>query len=115
MSPADEIRNLLGVYTELMDAGEWTAVGQLFAHADLVTEDATPIASGADAVRALYEGGTKLYEGSPRTRHVTANSVVDVDGRHGDRALELHRVPVSARFPASAHHLWSLPGQLRAC
>lgn len=80
MSDADEIRNLLGIYCELMDAADWAAVGALFAHAQLVTEDGTPFAVGRDAVRALYEQGTKLYDGSPRTRHVTANSIVDIDG-----------------------------------
>ena len=80
MSHADEIRNLLGRYTELMDAADWPAVGELFADAELVTEDGTPFAAGAGAVQALYEGGTKLYDGSPRTRHITANSIVDVDG-----------------------------------
>ena len=80
MSDADEIRNLLGVYTELMDAADWPAVGQLFADAELVTEDGTPFAVGAAGVQALYEGGTKLYDGKPGTRHLTANSIVDVDG-----------------------------------
>ena len=77
------IRNLLGTYCELMDAADWAGVGELFAHAELVTDAGVPFAAGADAVRAMYERGTKLYDGSPRTRHLTANSVIDVDG---DRA-----------------------------
>ena len=80
MSDADEIRNILGTYTELMDAADWAGVGELFTHARLVTEDGTPFAVGRDAVRALYENGTRMYDGSPRTRHITANSIVDVDG-----------------------------------
>jgi len=83
VNDCDEIRNILGTYCELMDAADWSAVGQLFAHARLVTEDGTPFAEGAAAVQALYEHGTKLYDGSPRTRHVTANSIIDVAG---DRA-----------------------------
>ncbi len=80
MSDADEIRNLLGTYTELMDAADWPAVGSLFAGAELVTEDGTAFAVGAAAVQALYENGTRLYDGSPGTRHLTANSIVEVDG-----------------------------------
>jgi hypothetical protein len=80
MTDADEIRNILGTYPELMDAADWVGVGELFADAQLVTEDGTPFAVGAAAVRALYENGTHLYDGSPRTRHVTANSVIEVDG-----------------------------------
>lgn len=79
MTDADEIRNLLGTYTELMDAADWAGVGDLFEDGQLVTEDGTPFATGAAAVRALYENGTRLYDGSPRTRHVTANSVLDID------------------------------------
>lgn len=80
MSDADAIRNVLGSYCELMDAADWTAVGSLFAEARLVTEDGTPFAVGSAAVQALYEKGTQLYDGSPRTRHITANSIIEVDG-----------------------------------
>jgi hypothetical protein len=80
VSDADEIRNLLGIYTELMDAADWPGVGDLFAGAELATEDGSPFALGADAVRALYENGTRMYDGSPCTRHITANSIVEVDG-----------------------------------
>ena len=37
------------------------------------------IAAGYDAVRKNYERGTQLYDGSPRTKHITANSVIEVD------------------------------------
>jgi 3-phenylpropionate/cinnamic acid dioxygenase small subunit len=80
VSDADDIRNLLGRYCELMDAADWVAVGQLFAHAELATPDGAVIAAGAASVQAMYERGTKLYEGSPRTRHITANSIVEVSG-----------------------------------
>ncbi len=80
LSDGDEIRNLLGTYCELMDAADWAGVAALFAQARLVTEDGTAFAVGADAVRALYENGTKLYDASPRTRHVTANSIIELDG-----------------------------------
>lgn len=80
MNDADEIRNLLGTYCELMDAADWTAVGQLFANAELTTANGHVVAAGADAVRVLYENGTRLHDGSPRTRHITANTIVEVDG-----------------------------------
>jgi hypothetical protein len=34
-------------------------------------------------VRDLYAKGTQLYDGSPRTRHITANSVIEVDEAAG--------------------------------
>jgi hypothetical protein len=80
VSDADEIRNLLGTYCEVMDAADWVALGRLFARAELTAENGAVVAAGAASVQAMYERGTKLYDGSPRTRHITANSVIDVDG-----------------------------------
>ncbi|HJQ42043.1 MAG TPA: nuclear transport factor 2 family protein [Jatrophihabitantaceae bacterium] len=80
MTDADDIRNLLGIYCELMDAADWPSVGALFAKAELTAADGTVVAEGAESVSALYEKGTRLYDGSPRTRHITANSVIEVDG-----------------------------------
>jgi 3-phenylpropionate/cinnamic acid dioxygenase small subunit len=76
----EAIRNLLGRYCELMDAAEWQQVGELFASATLAGPTGEPVAEGAAAVSAMYERGTKLYDGSPRTRHVTTNTIIDVDG-----------------------------------
>jgi 3-phenylpropionate/cinnamic acid dioxygenase small subunit len=81
MSEAHEaIRNLLGRYCELMDAADWQQVGVLFADAKLVGPAGEPVAEGAAAVAALYERGTRLHDGSPRTRHITANTVIEVAG-----------------------------------
>jgi 3-phenylpropionate/cinnamic acid dioxygenase small subunit len=39
---------------------------------------------GADAVRRMYEGATRLYDdGTPHTRHVTTNVAVEVDDDAG--------------------------------
>jgi 3-phenylpropionate/cinnamic acid dioxygenase small subunit len=81
MSDAHEaIRNLLGTYCELMDNGAWAEVGALFADAELVGPDGAVVARGAQAVQTLYERGTHLHDGSPRTRHVTANTVIKRSG-----------------------------------
>jgi 3-phenylpropionate/cinnamic acid dioxygenase small subunit len=83
MSEAHEaIRNLLGTYCELMDAGAWAEVGELFAEAELVGPDGATIARGAEAVQTVYERGTHLHEGSPGTRHLTANTVIEIHGGH---------------------------------
>lgn len=80
MTEAHEaIRNLLGRYCQLMDAADWTAVGELFSRARLIEEHGHLVAEGADGVRALYEGGTMLHDGRPGTRHMTANPVIDLD------------------------------------
>src|SRR4051794_17295853 len=82
MSAYAAIRNLLGTYCELMDAAAWAEVGALFADGELAGPDGRVVARGAGAVQAMYEQGTRLYDGSPRTRHVTANPIIDVDGAH---------------------------------
>ena len=84
MSDAHEqIRNLLGRYCHLMDAGQFAGLAELFAHSTLADEHGTVFATGAHEIRAMWEAQTILYDGSPRTRHVTANPVIDVDEPSG--------------------------------
>jgi ketosteroid isomerase-like protein len=81
MSDAHEqIRNLLGRYCERMDAGNFAGLAELFAAATLADENGNVFATGADEMRTMWERQTILYDGSPRTRHITANPVIDVDG-----------------------------------
>ena len=79
MTSADEIRNLLGTYCERMDRGDFEGIGELFTDGRLADEHGTPIAVGAAAVADLYRVGTRLYDGSPRTKHVVANSVIETN------------------------------------
>jgi 3-phenylpropionate/cinnamic acid dioxygenase small subunit len=80
MSEAHEaIRNLLGKYCELMDAGHFAGLAELFAHATLADEHGNVFATGSDEMHRMWERQTILYRDSPRTRHVTANPVIDVD------------------------------------
>jgi 3-phenylpropionate/cinnamic acid dioxygenase small subunit len=80
MSEAHEqIRNLLGRYCELMDAGHFAGLAELFAHATLADEHGTVFATGSEEVHRMWEAQTIRYDSSPRTRHITANPVIDVD------------------------------------
>jgi hypothetical protein len=84
MSDAHEaIRNLLGRYAEGMDAGDFEAVGALFANGRLMSDRGDLIAEGAEGVTAMYARGTQLYDGSPRTRHLNLNHIMDVDEEAG--------------------------------
>lgn len=80
MSAHEEIRTLHGLYTEAMDAADWAAVGELFARGRLTGPDGAVVAKGSSGVRSLYSSMVRLHDGSPRTRHVTANAVVEADG-----------------------------------
>src|SRR3954467_6450753 len=75
----EAIRNLLGRYCELMDAGDWPGLADLLRHAVLTDFDGHEAARGYEGVLAMYRDGTLTYEGSPRTRHLTTNSVIEVD------------------------------------
>ncbi len=76
MTDGDRIRNLLGRYCDLMDAGDWPGIGALFARGRLVTDDGTELAAGAEAVAEFYARGTQLHDGSPRTKHLITNTVL---------------------------------------
>jgi hypothetical protein len=79
----EAIRNLLGKYCELMDAGHFAGLAELFTRATLADEHGQVFATGADDMRFMWERQTILYDGSPRTKHVTANPVIDVDDDAG--------------------------------
>ena len=80
MTDAHEaVRHLLFRYCELMDAGDFTQLAALFADAVLVDDDGRVVAEGRTGVQALYDRGTRVYDGWPRTRHITSNSIIDVD------------------------------------
>jgi hypothetical protein len=77
LSDGDQVRNLLGRYCERLDAGDFDGVGELFARGRLTTEDGTVLASGAAEVAELYRRGTRLHEGTPRTKHLVVDTVLE--------------------------------------
>lgn len=83
MSSGDEIRNLLAQYCERIDAGDFVGVGDLFAHGVLTEPGGAELARGADAVASFYTAGTLLHDGSPRTKHLVTNVVLEIDDHRG--------------------------------
>ncbi|MDQ6696460.1 MAG: nuclear transport factor 2 family protein [Actinomycetota bacterium] len=79
----EAIRHLLYRYCELMDAGDFVPLAALFADAVMLDDVGNVVAEGSRGVQALYERGTRLHDGSPRTRHLTSNSIIDVDQAAG--------------------------------
>jgi 3-phenylpropionate/cinnamic acid dioxygenase small subunit len=81
MSARGEIENLLYRYAECIDAGDFAAVADLFAHAEITVQGTPGVTRGRREVQALYESTTRRYEpdGTPRTKHVVTNPLVEVD------------------------------------
>jgi ketosteroid isomerase-like protein len=72
-----EIKNVLYGYAELMDAGNFTAIGALLADATVSVEGSDDVVSGAEAITAKYGQWTQLYpNGTPNTKHVITNVIV---------------------------------------
>jgi hypothetical protein len=66
-----------------MDAGDFAGLAALFVDGQLADDSGSIFATGAGQMQAMWEAQTRLYDGSPRTRHVTANPVIDVDEATG--------------------------------
>jgi hypothetical protein len=80
VSPEQAIANLIHLYAERIDEGDFAGVGRLFADAEY--GGAAGGVRGAHAVEALLRGMVRTYDdGTPRTRHVTTNVIIEVDDR----------------------------------
>lgn len=91
-----EIMNLLYSYADRIDAGDFAGVGELFAHGAIVFE--TPdgrVAGeirGAEAVQRQFERSTRRYDddGTPHSRHVITNPIVDIDDDAGTATVRYY-------------------------
>ena len=88
MSPADQessyraIESLIATYAELVDDGDFAAVGRLLAHATFAGGAGS--VSGRDAIEKMLTNNVIVYDdGTPRTKHVTTNLVIEVDEAAG--------------------------------
>lgn len=85
--PARQIENLLHTYAERIDAGDLDGVADLFARGRIHGVEGGPpetVFEGRDGVRRLYGATVRLHDdGTPRTRHVTTNAIIEVDDDAG--------------------------------
>ena len=76
------IENLISTYAELVDDGDFAGVGHLLADATFIARN-VPI-TGRDAIEAMLRDSVVLYEdGTPRTKHLVTNIIVEVDEEAG--------------------------------
>jgi 3-phenylpropionate/cinnamic acid dioxygenase small subunit len=74
-----QIANLIARYAFVTDDGDFAALGGLFADGSFSLNGGPPV-HGAVAVTELAERVLQTYpDGTPRTRHVTTNLLIDVD------------------------------------
>ena len=79
------ICNLLYRYAELVDAGRFEQVAQeLFAHARLVIGPGDTPPLDGEQMLSLFKRTTIVHaDGTPRTKHVITNPIVEVDEAAG--------------------------------
>ena len=80
----DEIAALIYAYAERIDEGDYAGVADLLADAEITAEGTDRRWRGRDEVLRLYESGTRRHaDGTPRTKHLTTNLVIEVDESAG--------------------------------
>jgi 3-phenylpropionate/cinnamic acid dioxygenase small subunit len=78
------VTNLLYRYAELMDLGDFEAVADLLADCVITVEGVPGEQRGRATILAMYVDWTRRYEdGTPRSRHLLSNPIVEVDGEAG--------------------------------
>jgi 3-phenylpropionate/cinnamic acid dioxygenase small subunit len=78
------ISNLVYGYAERIDAGDFEGVADLLRHAEVSAEGNDTVFRGYDEILGMYTAATRKYEdGTPRTKHVTTNLAIEVDGTDG--------------------------------
>lgn len=78
-SDREAIARLVHLYAERLDAGDFEGVAALFARATFRSDQRPGVRRGSAEVLAVYRGTVALHDGSPRTKHVTTNLVVDLE------------------------------------
>jgi uncharacterized protein (TIGR02246 family) len=80
---ARSVENLIARYAELVDAGDFAGLGEMFADA-LFGGEGDAVVRGREAVEKIFRATVQVYDdGTPRTKHVTTNVRVDVDEGSG--------------------------------
>jgi hypothetical protein len=75
------IQKLVYSYPYHLDRGELDVMSQLFAHADVHMAGDIVIRSDPKGVAQAFRDFLQLYaDGTPRTRHMTSNLIIEPDG-----------------------------------
>ena len=86
-----EIMNLIYLYPDRLDRGDYQGVGELFADAT-IDMGSGEVLAGADAVRRSFEQWTRRFadDGTPHTRHCITNPMVEIDEQAGTAVVRYY-------------------------
>jgi SnoaL-like domain len=75
------IRNLIYSYCTAMDAGNYEAVAEIFRNGEISSEGSPAVDRGYDAILQRCTAWTRRYDdnGTPHTKHLTTNLILDID------------------------------------
>jgi 3-phenylpropionate/cinnamic acid dioxygenase small subunit len=92
------IANVIYRYAELVDNGDFDAVGALFDHATYrsVVPGGISSSTGSEVADVMRSMVRTYADGTPRTSHITTNLAIEVDG---DRATSKCRFTVFQNAP----------------
>ncbi|CAN5206262.1 nuclear transport factor 2 family protein [soil metagenome] len=85
VSSEQQLLNLLYRYAEYIDSGDFVGASELFRHARIRSAHGE---LGPDEVLALWREMIIIYpDGTPRTKHMITNPIVDVDEAAGTATI----------------------------
>jgi len=95
------IENLIYTYAERLDAGDLEGTARLFANAEIVAPAEESVVRGYEEVLAMFRNATRIYAdtGTPRTRHITTNVIVEPRGDEAAARSSFTVVQGTADFP----------------
>jgi 3-phenylpropionate/cinnamic acid dioxygenase small subunit len=93
----DAIATLIYTYAERMDAGDLEGVAALFAHAALHSNQRPDVRRGSAAALETFRSSVMLYDGSPCTKHVTTNLIIEADAGRGTATARSYFTVLQAR------------------
>ena len=91
------VETLIFTYAERVDLGDFEGAGEVFAHGERrFGPEGTPL--GGPALAEALRSSFRMHDGSPRTKHVTTNMLIDVDEEAGTAtARSYFTVPQATR------------------
>jgi hypothetical protein len=77
-----QVLNLCYTYPEILDQGDHAGLGELFADCEIHCFASNVARSGpyvgAEGAKAFYDSAVMMHDGSPRTRHVITNVILEL-------------------------------------